>query len=148
MRAFLRALGLLGLLGVLPLLLLPPALLGCHNAAKPTYPEFPPNHSPVIDDLIAFPDTIAPSDSTVVMCSATDPDGDSLVYDWLTDARLIIQGAHAGNSYLNNQPSPRRAFYNANLPNPINDSAWVYCDVRDLRGGGADRHVFIILRPH
>jgi hypothetical protein len=109
-------------------------------------PVLPTNHSPVLTNLVAFPDTMGPSDSTVVVCTASDPDGDTLVYDWLTDARLTIQGAHAGDSFLNNQPSPKRTFYNANLSNPINDSAWVYCDVRDLRGGAGDRHVFITLR--
>jgi hypothetical protein len=103
----------------------------------------------VIDALAALPDTIGPSDSTIVVCSARDPDGDPLVFDWQTDARLNIQGTPTWNKYLNEQPSPRHTFYNANIPNPINDSAWVYCSARDLRGGGFGRHVFIILkRPH
>ena len=118
------------------------ASCGCGNTRLPTLAR---NHSPVVHGLIAFPDTIGPSDSTVVVCSATDADGDTLVYDWETDARLDIAGEPTWNKYLNAQLSPRHTFYNADLSNPINDSAWVYCLVRDRRGGGADREVFIIL---
>ena len=134
---------------LLAALILQVIVCGCDNeGARQGLPAAPTNRSPVIEGLSAFPDTIGPQDSTIVLCTASDADADSLVYDWLTDARLIIQGAHPGNSYLNNQPSPRRTFYNANLSDPISDSAWIYCDVRDLRGGAGDRHVFIILRPH
>ena len=97
----------------------------------------------MIHGLVAFPDTIGPSDSTIVVCTASDADGDTLVYDWETDARLNIQGTR--NRYLNAQLSSQHTFYNANLPNPINDSAWVYCLVRDRRGGGVGRSVFITL---
>ncbi len=122
--------------------------LGCaREEPMPTIPGFPPNnHSPTITNLLALPDTIGPSDSTVVHCLATDPDGDALVFDWQTDARLDIQGTPTWNKYLNEQPSSSHTFYNADLSNPINDSAWVYCSVRDPWGGGASRHVFVILR--
>ena len=125
------------------------ALAGCSDQ-RVEGPTLPTNHDPVIDSLVAVPDTIGPSDSTVVTCFARDPDNadrDSLVYDWLTDSRLRIPGQPAwDNNFLNNQPSPRCTFCNTNLPNPINDSAWVYCSARDPRGGGAWRQVFIILR--
>jgi len=104
------------------------------------------NHAPVIDSMSATPDTIGPSDSTIVFCLAHDPDGDSLVYDWRTDDRLNIEGAPTWNKYLNQQHLPWHKFYNANLEPRPSDSAWVYCEVRDPRGGGAGRHVFIILR--
>jgi hypothetical protein len=127
-------------------LLLTLVLFGCHNSSTPRGSPIPPNHAPVIDSLLAYPDTIGPSDSTVVVCAAHDIDGDSLVYDWQTDARLNIQGTPTWNKHLNNTHSPSRMFYNADLPNPINDSAWVYCLVRDPWGGGDARRVFIILR--
>ena len=120
---------------------------GCNEMRS--RPPVPPasNHSPVIDSLVAYSDTIGPSDSSLVVCFARDSDGDSLVYDWLTDARLNIPGLPTWrNTYLNEQPSPCQIFYNSNLPNPINDSAWVYCSARDRRGGGVGRTVFIILR--
>jgi hypothetical protein len=132
----------LTLLFIAPFLVLI-ASCGC---TKNESPILPVNRSPVLDSLVAFPDTIGPSDSTLVICFARDADGDSLVYDWLTDSRLKIQGAFPWNSHLNNQPSPERIFYNADLPNPINDSAWVYCLVRDPYGGGASRHVYITLQ--
>lgn len=106
----------------------------------------PTNHSPILDSLIAVPDTIGPSDSVVVHCYAREPDGDSLFYDWLTDARLKIPGQPSFSSnYLNNQLSPSLTFINTNLSDTTNDSAWVYVLVRDGKGGGADRHVFIIM---
>lgn len=123
---------------------------GCGQGSGSTQPDpnawLRGNHAPVITALVAAPDTIGPSDSTIVMCTASDPDGDSLVYDWETDARLDIKGTPTWNKYYNNQLVPQQTFYNANLSNPINDSAWVYCSVRDPRGGGSGRHVFIILR--
>ena len=119
---------------------------GCEKTNLPTFAAS--NHSPVMHGLVAFPDTIGPSDSTIVVCSASDADGDTLEYDWETDARLNIQGTPTWNKLLNAQLSPERKFYNADLPNPINDSAWVYCLVRDRRGGGVGRSVFIVLtRP-
>ena len=135
-----------GTLALLLALALQAALYGCQKQA--TQPVYPRNHSPVIDTLVALPDTIGSSDSTVVTCTATDPDADALVYDWETDARLNIEGTPTWNKGLFNTRNPSHKFYNANLPNPINDSAWVYCTVRDSRGGGAGRHVFIILRPN
>jgi len=126
-------------------LLLEAALSGCQQPTTP--PVYRRNNAPVVEALVAFPDTIGPSDSTIVACTASDADGDSLVYDWQTDARLNIQGTPTWNKYLNNTRSPIHTFYNADLPNPISDSAWVYCHVRDPRGGGAGRTVFIILRP-
>ena len=128
------------------LLILHAGVWGCREIRPRIPPAPPPNHNPVIDSLVAYPDTIGPSDSTLVVCYARDPDRDSLVYDWETDARLNIQGNPTWNKYLNEQPSPGRILYNANLPNPINDSAWAYCSARDQHGGGAGRHVFIILR--
>ena len=136
-RAFLRTPQLLALLPLLT------ALAGCEDNDLPTPPN---NHSPVINTLVAFPDSIGPSDSTVVVCGAYDMDGDSLVYDWQTDARLDIQGTPTWNKNLNNTRSPSHTFYNANLGS-THDSAWVYCHVRDPRGGGTGSRVYIILRP-
>jgi hypothetical protein len=130
---------------LLAVLLIQPGLFGCNSDGVGVI--LPTNQRPIVDSLIALPDTIGPSDSTVVTCFAWDPDGDSLVYDWQTDSRLLIQGNPPWNRFLNQQHSPSHTFYNANLSNPINDSAWVYCKARDPWGGGAGRRVFIILRP-
>lgn len=133
----------------LPMVLVPALCWGCgRRGVVPLVPVFVSrNHPPVVDSLVATPDSIGPSDSTVVHCYAHDPDGDSLRFDWQTDARLRIPGQPSYSStYLNNQPSPSLAFYNTNLPNPINDSAWVDVLVEDRKGGAAEREVFIILR--
>ena len=128
-------------------LLLLAAMWGCER--PPTQPLAPVRHAAVITALIAVPDTLGPSDSTVVTCTATDADGDTLVYDWHTDARLHIPGNPSSDDALFNQLSPSCVFYNTNLSNPINDSAWVYCEVRALHGGSGvtGRQVFIRLRP-
>jgi hypothetical protein len=55
-------------------------ICGCRSKV-PTKAPYRINHSPVIDSLVAFPDTIGPSDSTVVVCYARDPDGDPLRYE-------------------------------------------------------------------
>lgn len=142
LRSFMR--GSFGLLATVAVL---EGLDGCGNRHT-SLPSYPLDHNPVVDSLIAVPDAIGPSDSTVVTCYARDVDGDSLVYDWDTDARLEIKGNPAWMGYLNQQRVPYLVFYNANLSHPINDSAWVYCEVRDLRGGGSEREVFIILRSN
>jgi hypothetical protein len=116
-------------------------LSGCHAPSSPHRI----NHNPVIDSLIAVPDTIGPSDSTVVTCFAHDIDGDSLVYDWETDGRLNIQGTPTWNKFLNQQHVPSHTFYNANITTN-SDSAWVFCEARDMLAGGVGQHVFIILR--
>ena len=130
------------------LLLLFAALLllsihACHK--RPTGPASRDNHDPIIDSLFATPDTIGPSDSTIVECIARDSDNDSLVYDWATSEQLNIQGNPTWNKFLNQQHSPIHKFYNADLPPPRRDSAYVLCGVRDPLGGGAERNIFIVL---
>jgi hypothetical protein len=40
------------------------------------------NHRPVITSLAAEPDSVVPQGSCQIACSATDPDGDELIYEW------------------------------------------------------------------
>ncbi len=63
-------------------------------------PLKPENHDPVIRSLTAFPAVIGLTDSVVVICNAVDPDGDTLVYDWISDGRLIVQGAIPSEHFL------------------------------------------------
>jgi hypothetical protein len=72
--------------------------VGACGDRNPTTPE---NHSPVIVSVSAFPSTIHRADSALVIVDATDADGDTLVYDWTTDARLRISGARF-STYLYN----------------------------------------------
>ena len=81
----------------------------------------------------------------MVRAYATDPDGDRLVYDWLTDSRLKINGALPWDNSLFNTDSAWRGVHNANLPNRINDTAWVRVRARDGKGGEASLRVEILL---
>ncbi len=92
--------------------------------------------SPVVMSLTAFPETIGPGDSAIVVCNAMDPDGDSLVYDWFSDCRLVKKNRPDDLTYYN----ARESFLVVRPGSCIRDSvdtAWVSCEVRDGRGGGA-----------
>ena len=56
-------------------------------ATQPIY------RSPVISSVVAFPTTLGPGDSTLITVFASDPDGDSLVYDWHAHNGLVIKDA-------------------------------------------------------
>jgi hypothetical protein len=54
----------------------------------------PANHHPVIASLKAKQNVIAPLDSCVIECTASDPDGDELTYEW-SASKGKITGAGA-----------------------------------------------------
>jgi RimJ/RimL family protein N-acetyltransferase len=81
----------------------------------------------------------------VVTCDATDPDADSLVYDWVTDGRLNIKGAVPRQHYLYNTFFKSHLFYPDAVDTPL-DTAWVQCFARDRRGGSDSRIVHLIIR--
>jgi hypothetical protein len=108
--------------------------LGACDDKNPVIP--PQDQDPVIDSVRVFPTSIGRADSVVVICNATDPDGDPLVYDWETDGRLTIKGS--ASPYRYNTFSNAQIFY----PNVVNsplDTAWVECSARDRRGGSDAR---------
>ena len=82
----------------------------------------------------------------MVIVNAIDPDLDSLVYDWITDSRLLIKGARTDDTALYNSPSNAQVFYRSTVT-PVSDTAWVQCFVRDRRGGVDVRLIHIILLP-
>lgn len=118
------------------------SLVGCVGACGNDNPVKPVNRSPVILSLMAYPTAIGPGDSTIVICDATDPDADTLVYDWVTDSRLIIKGKDPADHELFNSPLNLHVFYHG--PVTPFDSAWVECTVRDRKGGAAVRPVRIL----
>ena len=49
------------------------------------------NHAPIIDSLIAEPDSVYPGDTVTLSCSSTDPDGDGLMTMWYCDFGTWVQ---------------------------------------------------------
>lgn len=95
-------------------------------------------------DLDVFPDVIGPSDSAIVICEAIDPDGDTLVYDWITDARVRIKGSQY--FWLYHTSENTRIFYPTNINNVPVDTLWVQCIVRDVKGGATDGLVLFMVK--
>src|SRR5512136_1471043 len=71
-------------MGTLFLLAVAVGLAGCRD-----YPTKSIYHRPIISSVTVFPAIIGQGDSMLVTVYASDPDGDTLVYDWFTDGRLI-----------------------------------------------------------
>lgn len=110
-------------------------LLTCLSGCGVKTPLQPENRDPVVQSLIAFPASISPGDSAVVVCHATDPDGDTLMFDWTSDCRLIKRGAPRDLIWYSFS-STLVVYAGACARAPV-DTGWVSCYVRDLRGGGA-----------
>ena len=127
---------------VSPIIVLLAGLLSC-GKENPVQP--PQNRNPVLSSLIAFPNVINPGDSTIVIASAADPDGDPLVFDWVTDSRFVIKGNSPSNHERYNSPSNLQVFYYGDAV--VGDSAWVECDVRDGRGGFTPKQARIYTAP-
>ena len=108
------------------------------------YPTRPVDRRPAISSVVVFPNVLGQGDSALVTVIASDPDGDALVYDWETDSRLIIKGNRPGDGQLYNTFSNSHVFYRST--SPAVDTAWVYCSVRDQKGGGDGQLVLIPLR--
>jgi hypothetical protein len=119
-----------------PLLVL--LVVGACTKEPVTAPPPAQNHNPLILSLWAFPNDLGPADSMIVVCEATDQDGDTLVYDWFTDSRFIIAGNAADDHDLYNTFSKAHVFYR-NYIFPGDTTGWVQCIVRDRKGGAAGR---------
>ena len=126
-------------------LLMPALLLGVtagacrHSSVAP----IPVNHPPLISSITLFPLSIGPSDSAIVVCTATDPDGDTLVYDWISSGGLRLKDAPRGG-YIFSSPRNSQIFYSDTLRAPI-DTSFIRCYTRDQRGGQDGRLVLLVL---
>jgi hypothetical protein len=109
------------------------------------YPTRPVNRRPIISSVDAFPTVLGLGDSTLVTVFATDPDGDTLVYDWEAHNGLAIKDDPYDDGVLYNTSSRSRVFYLRWRPANY-DTAFVWCGVRDRKGGGDGRRVLILLR--
>lgn len=112
---------------------------GCRRyVTRPIYQR------PTISSVVAFPTTLGPGDSTLVMVFATDPSGGPLDYDWETSG-LIIKGAPQVR-YLYSTHSPSMVFYrDPAWPSTASDTVSVACTVRN-RGGSDFRRVLIFFQ--
>ncbi len=110
---------------------------------SPVAPTAPANHPPLISSVILFPSSIGPSDSAIVVCAATDPDGDTLVYDWISSGGLQLKDAPRGG-YIFSSPNNSQIFYYGTPRAPI-DTVFIRCYTRDQRGGQDGRLVALIL---
>ena len=108
------------------------AMSGCGEEI----PLQPVNHSPIVQSLTAFPTTIGLGDSAVVICAATDVDGDTLMFDWTSDCRLVKKGQQPDAYWLTTWEGTLVVHAGACATSPL-DTGWVSCSVRDRRGGGA-----------
>jgi hypothetical protein len=113
-------------------------------AACKAYPTRPENRRPTISSVVAFPTTIGLGDSTLITVFATDPDGDSLFYDWEAYNGLRIKDDPYDDGVLYNTSSRSRVFYLRWRPENY-DTAFVVCGVRDGKGGGDNRMILILL---
>ena len=108
--------------------------------------EVKENHKPIIFSLTVFPDTIGQSDSTIVICNAMDPDGDTLVYDWITDEKTKVTFTDYPDWHLYNTFENWCVVYPKNLnPLPI-DTCWVQVFARDRKGKSDVRLISFILK--
>ncbi|MDP4175711.1 MAG: hypothetical protein Q8933_17170 [Bacteroidota bacterium] len=128
-----------------PILLMTLLLLNM-NCNNPVIPEKKENQKPVISSLTVSPEIVGLSDSVIVTCQATDPDGDTLVYDWITDGRVRIKGNPDWRSYLYNTYQNSHVFYPKDIPRlPSLDTLWVQCFARDGKGKSDNGLVLFIL---
>jgi hypothetical protein len=111
-------------------------VMACLASCGLKTPLEPVNRSPAVQSLLAFPTSIPVGDSAVVVCQATDPDGDPVVFDWTSDCRLIKQGA-SGQFTAYNRGNTLVVYAGACASAPL-DTGWVSCHVRDGKGGGAN----------
>jgi len=107
------------------------------------------NRNVVIVSLDVFPATIGPGDSAIVVCVATDADGDTLVYDWFTDCRLRLKGSYDFVYYFDTHSNSMVVYAGTcSTSGSSADTGWVSCDVRDRRGGGAPAGTVRIVVHH
>lgn len=117
-------------------------LAGCGEKT----PLAPANRRPVVQSLTVFPTVLAPGDSAIVTCEATDPDGDRLYFDWSSGCRLKMKGDDHSFGEIYSQGHSLVVFVGTCAQAPA-DTGLIWCHVRDGKGGGASAgYVQIIIR--
>lgn len=88
------------------------------------------NHEPTIERLVASPRRIDLGGTTTITCSASDPDGDSLSYDWSTQF-----GTLTATDFAATWSAPAiEGFY------------YIFCTMTDPRGARAKDSTVIIVQ--
>ncbi len=108
------------------------------------------NRSPVILSLNVFPDVVKPNDSLIVICNATDPDGDTLVYDWYTSGVVRIKGALPGLPALFNTYENSRIIYapDSQFVSAPQDTFRIEVAARDGKGGQVSEVIKFIVKQN
>ncbi len=104
------------------------------------------NQKPIILSLTVFPNVIGSTDSVIVICNAMDPDGDTLVYDWVTDGKSKIKGVNTDEHWLYHTYDNSRVFYPKNLNSISVDTLWIQCFARDGKGKSDNGLISYILK--
>jgi len=121
------------------ILLLICLIFGCNEETTA-----PVNNDPIITSIVAFPSSVNLADSFAVVCSAYEPDDDSLYYDWFCTSGARISGAEPSTpSFLYHTRENIRILYAPDSIISQIDSIRVSCDVRDGKGGGHSADIFV-----
>src|ERR1051325_4277255 len=125
------------------------ALSGACDSSKPTAP--PQNRDPVINGASVAPSVVPVGDSALMICNASDPDGDAIVFDWYADGvdwyadgRILQKDAPDGVTRYSS-PSDSQVVYYVRAVARL-DTARIFCYARDRRGGEAGVLIEFLLR--
>lgn len=125
-------------------------IISCND--NPVKPEIIENRKVVISSVVIFPEVVGPGDSLIVICNASDPDGDTLVYDWysLSGGIIKIKGAHPGEMVRYNTYENYQIFYapESRFVDAPQDTFGLQCAARDGKGGGdVSKHLrFVVVK--
>lgn len=85
-----------------------------------------------------------PGDSAVIVVSASDPDGDTVVFDWYADGRIRLKDAPLV-VYRFGSPADSQVVYFEHAVAPV-DTARIYYFVRDPMGETIGGSIMLQLR--
>jgi len=107
-------------------------------------PVAPVNHRPIVTGASVIPPVVLLGDSALIVVSADDPDGDSLVYDWYADGRFRLKDAALGTTRYSS-PSDSQVIYYVHAVAPL-DTGRIAVFTRDTSGLDAGILVQFLIR--
>ena len=102
------------------------------SAACGSKPTAPVNRRPIITGAAVIPPVVFVGDSALIIVSASDPDGDPLVYDWYADGRFRLKDAPLGITRYSS-PSDSQLVYYVHAVAPL-DTGRIAVFTRDTSG--------------